>query len=143
MSGVIFWGVRSPLPTLTSFTTLPVLLLHGILCHSSIHFTIFRNIALKNLFLLIQRWKKTSNMEKHNLRVFIIYTHSLTGAVSLQLIVTSDEKIDTLVRTFKLCKKSLPTKVFFKNGKEKGLNVVINNNCLCISYVTPSMAMIT
>lgn len=57
--------------------------------------------------------------------------------MSLELIVTSDEKIDTLVRTFQFCKNSLPTKVFFKNGKEKGLNVVITNNCV------KSMAMIT
>ena len=50
----------------------------------------------------------SSNMEEHNLKVFIICTRSVAGALPLGLIICSDEKTETLIAAFAMYKESLP-----------------------------------
>ena len=38
----------------------------------------------------------TSNTEEHNLKVFIMCTHSIAGALPLSILITSDERESTL-----------------------------------------------
>ena len=61
----------------------------------------------------------SSNMEEHNLKVFIICTHSVAGALPLGLIICSDEKTDILIAAFAKYKESLPEGAFFRKGKGK------------------------
>lgn len=43
----------------------------------------------------------TSNTEEHNLKVFIMCTHSIAGALQLSFLITSDERESTLKQGFK------------------------------------------
>ena len=42
----------------------------------------------------------SSNMEELNLRVFLVVTHSVAGALPLGILIVSDERTSTLVRGF-------------------------------------------
>ena len=41
-------------------------------------------------------------MEEFNLRVFLMVTHSVLGALPLGIIITSDEKTETLIEAMEL-----------------------------------------
>lgn len=53
-------------------------------------------------------------MEEYNLRMFIMVTHSVCGALPLGMIVTSDEKNPTLVDALELDKLQHPTLAFME-----------------------------
>ena len=46
----------------------------------------------------------SSNMEEHNLKVFILCTHSVAGALPIGLILCSDENTETLEKALKMYK---------------------------------------
>ena len=50
----------------------------------------------------------SSNMDEHNLKVFVMCTLSVAGALPLALLITSDEKTETLVSAFGMLNKILP-----------------------------------
>ena len=58
----------------------------------------------------------SSNMEEHNLKVFMICTHSVVGGLPLGMIITSDETTETLVKAFNMFKSYLPEYAFFGKG---------------------------
>ena len=62
----------------------------------------------------------TSNLEEHNLRYFMIRTHSAARALLLAALVTSDEKEPTLTTALSLVKGCLPEDAIFGRGREKG-----------------------
>ena len=70
----------------------------------------------------------SSNMEEHNLKVFIICTHSVAGALPLGLIVCSDERTTTLVTAFEMYRNSLPDGSFYGKGIE-GPDIFMTDNC--------------
>ena len=55
----------------------------------------------------------SSNMEEHNLRVFVFCTHSVAGALPLGILITSDERTTTLVSGFALLRDCLPADASF------------------------------
>ena len=63
------------------------------------------------------------------MRVFLICTHSVIGALPLGLIITSDEKTDTLVKAFEMYKDILPVNAFFNHGKKIGPEIFMTDNC--------------
>ena len=87
----------------------------------------------------------SSNMEEHNLRVFMICTHSVTGALPLGLVITSDEKTETLIAAFEMYKESLPDGSFFGKGME-GPSIFMTDNCPeerdALSMVWPNATLI-
>ena len=70
----------------------------------------------------------SSNMDEHNLRIFLIVTHSVAGALPLGMLVTSDEQTETLEKAFELYKGILPERAFFGNAK-RGPDVFMTDNC--------------
>jgi len=70
----------------------------------------------------------SSNMEEYNLRVFIMVTHSICGALPLGIIVTSDETTDTLTDAFQLFKSSSSAFSFY--GSSAGPEVFMTDNCM-------------
>ena len=69
-------------------------------------------------------------MEESNLRVFLMVTHSVTGALPLGIIITSDEKTQTLIDALSLFKSSLPDYAFFGSSSDIGPKVIMTDNCL-------------
>ena len=69
----------------------------------------------------------SSNMDEHNLKVFIICTHSVTGALPLGLIITSDEKTTTLASAFTMYKQNLPDDAFYKRDMEGPISFMTDN----------------
>ena len=68
-------------------------------------------------------------MEEHNLRFFILCTHSIVGALPLGLIICSDEKTDTLIAAFEMYRDTLLDGAFFGKGKLTGPDVMLTDNC--------------
>ena len=69
-------------------------------------------------------------MEEFNLRIFLMVTHSVTGALPLGIIVTSDVKTQTLIDALSLFKSSLPDYAFFGSSPDIGPKVIMTDNCL-------------
>ena len=69
----------------------------------------------------------SSNMEEFNLRVFIVVTHSVCGALPLGIIFTSDEQGKTLQTAFELYKETVSPYGFY--GSLTGPSVVMTDNC--------------
>ena len=67
-------------------------------------------------------------MDEHNLKLFIICTHSVVGALPLGIIITSDETTETLVAAFSICQGMLPEDAFFYSGDD-GPAVFMTDNC--------------
>ena len=68
----------------------------------------------------------SSNMEELNLRVFLVCTHSPAGALPLGIMVTSDEKRETLEEGFKHLKNCMGDKAFFSALYPK---IFMTDNC--------------
>ena len=85
----------------------------------------------------------SSNMEEYNLRLFLIVTHSVLGALPLGILLTSDEKTQTLIDGFKLLKDCLPEYAFHNKGHP---DVAMTDNCSelhdALRYVWPDMNLI-
>jgi hypothetical protein len=69
-------------------------------------------------------------MEEFNLRVFLMMTHSVCGALPLAIIITSDETTQTLVTAFSQLKSPLPDDSFFCAPSGKGPRVFMTDNCM-------------
>ena len=70
----------------------------------------------------------SSNMEEYNLHVFIMVAHSVCGALPLGIIVTSDEKEQTLVDALQLYKSSMPDFGFY-GASLSGPRIFMTDNC--------------
>ena len=68
-------------------------------------------------------------MDEHNLRVIVMCTLSVAGALPLSIIITSDEKTETLISTFQMLKDVLLHGAFFNRGRETGLQMIMTDNC--------------
>ena len=71
----------------------------------------------------------TSNAEAHNLKIFLMCTHSVAGALPLGLPITSDEKESTLKCRFTMLKNCLPDDAFYGNGPMVGPKIILTDNC--------------
>ena len=71
----------------------------------------------------------TSNTEEHNLKVFMMCTHSVAGALPCGILITSDEKESTLKQGFVMLKSSLPEYAFNGRGPDAGPEVILTDNC--------------
>ena len=71
----------------------------------------------------------SSNMEEHNLKVFVVLTHSIAGGLPLGIIITSDETTPTLTKAFNKYRDILPDSAFFGKGKE-GPAIFMTDNCV-------------
>ena len=95
------------------------------------------HIYCRTLFCIIQiRQSKdlvfldsSSNMEEYNLRVFVMVTHSVCGALPLGIFVTSDEKEQTLQDALELFKSCLPEFAFHGASPDTGPKVFMTDNC--------------
>jgi hypothetical protein len=70
----------------------------------------------------------SSNMEELNLRVFIVCTHSVAGALPLGILIVSDERTATLVQGFTLLKNCMGENAFFCR-QSLGPMVIMTDNC--------------
>ena len=70
----------------------------------------------------------TSNTEEHNLKVFMMCTHSVAGALPCGMLITSDEKESTLKQGFMMLKSSLPEYAFNGRGPDAGPEVILTDN---------------
>lgn len=68
----------------------------------------------------------SSNMEEYNLRVFVMVTHSVCGALPLGIFITSDEKEQTLTNALEMFKSALPDFAFYG---APGPRVFMTDNC--------------
>nr|XP_047134882.1 uncharacterized protein LOC124812379 [Hydra vulgaris] len=66
-------------------------------------------------------------MDANNLRVFLLCTHSVAGALPLGLIICSDEKTDTLIKAFEAYKILLPENAFFNKGNQTGPDLMLTD----------------
>ncbi|XP_078686972.1 uncharacterized protein LOC144919399 [Branchiostoma floridae x Branchiostoma belcheri] len=71
----------------------------------------------------------TSNTEEHNLKVFMLCTHHVAGALPLGIVITSDEKEGTLCQGFQTLKSILPSHAFYGHGPDAGPDVILTDNC--------------
>lgn len=65
-------------------------------------------------------------MEEHNLRIFLLCTHSVAGALPLGIIITSDEQLETLIQALRMFKDMLPPHSFFGSAEP---DVFMSDNC--------------
>ncbi len=70
----------------------------------------------------------SSNMEELNLRVFLIVTHSVAGALPLGILIVSDERTSTLVQGFTFLKNCMGEGAFY-DRKDLGPMVIMTDNC--------------
>ena len=68
-------------------------------------------------------------MDEYNLRVFLMVTHSVIGALPLGIIITSNEQTETLVDALSLFKENLPDDAFWGASLEVGPQVTMTDNC--------------
>ena len=71
----------------------------------------------------------TSNTEEHNLKVFMMCTQRVSGALPCGILITSDEKENTLKQGFLMLKSSLPGYGFHGRGPDVGPEVIFTDNC--------------
>lgn len=67
----------------------------------------------------------TSNPKQHNLKVFIMCTHSIAGALPLSILITSDERESTL----EMLRSCLPDFAFPGRGPQLGRQDIFTDNC--------------
>ena len=83
-------------------------------------------------------------MEEYNLRLFLVVTHSVLGALPLGILITSDEKTQTLTDGFSLLKDCLPADRF--NNKSNP-DVAMTDNCPelhdALRHVWPEMNLVS
>lgn len=88
----------------------------------------------------------TSNTEEHNLKVFMMCTQSVAGALPCGILITSDEKESTLKQGFLMLKSSLPGNAFHGRGPDVGPEVILTDNCKeqrkALNTVWPSSTML-
>lgn len=56
-------------------------------------------------------------MDEHNLKFFVMCTLSVAGALPLSILITSDEKTETLISSFSMLKNILPENPFSTGAK--------------------------
>ena len=71
----------------------------------------------------------TSNTEEHNLKVFLMCTNNVSGALPLGILITSDEQERTLKQGFEMLRSCLPEYAFNGRGREQGPQVILTDNC--------------
>lgn len=71
----------------------------------------------------------TSNTEEHNLRVFVMCTHSVFEALPLGILITSDERERTLKQGFEMLRSCLPAFAFNGRGRIQGPQIILTDNC--------------
>ena len=71
----------------------------------------------------------TSNLEEHNLRFFLTCTHSPAGALPLGILITSDEKEETLATAFQMYYVILLENYFYDRGADLGPQRIMTDNC--------------
>ena len=69
----------------------------------------------------------TSNTDEHNLKVFLLCTHNVSGALPCGLVITSDEKENTVKLAFQMLSGCLSEYTFYGRGSTK---VILTDNCL-------------
>ena len=67
-------------------------------------------------------------MDDYNLKVFVMWTISVAGTLTLSILITSDEKTETLISVFSLLKNILPENAFFSRSKALGSALVMTDN---------------
>ena len=67
-------------------------------------------------------------MEELNLRVFLVCTHSVAGALPLGILIVSDERTATFVEGFTLLKNCMDENAFFGH-RSLGSMVIMTDNC--------------
>ena len=72
----------------------------------------------------------TSNTDEHNLKVFLLCTHNVSGALPCGLAITSDEKESTVKLAFQMLIDCLPEYAFYGRGSTTGPKVILTDNCL-------------
>lgn len=70
----------------------------------------------------------SSNMEELNLRVFLVVTHSVAGALPLGILIVSEERTSTLVQGFTFLKNCMGEGAFY-DRKDIGPMVIMTDNC--------------
>lgn len=68
----------------------------------------------------------SSNMEEYNLRVFVLVTHSVIGALPLGIFITSDEQKETLIFALGMFKAELPVDSFYGASWP---SIIMTDNC--------------
>ena len=71
----------------------------------------------------------TGDLEEHNLRFFLLCTHSIAGALPLGILITSDEKEETLRAGFAMLCVLLGDNSFYGKGAAVGPSIVMSDNC--------------
>ena len=70
----------------------------------------------------------SSNMEEYNLRIFVMVTHSVCGALPLGIFITSNEKEQNLTSALEMFKSTLPDFAFYGHlGQEVLLQITVMN----------------
>ena len=67
-------------------------------------------------------------MEGLNLRVFLVCTHSVAGALPLGILILNDERTSTLVQGFTFLKSFMGENAFYGH-KDLGPVVIMTDNC--------------
>lgn len=67
----------------------------------------------------------SSSMDRFNTSVFILSTHSVSSGIPLGVILTSDEREQTVLTGLELLKSVIPNNAFFGRGADNGPDVVM------------------
>ena len=67
----------------------------------------------------------SSSMDRFNTSVFILSTHSVSSGIPLGVILTSDEKEETILTGLQLLKKIVPKNAFFGKGADAGHDIIM------------------
>ena len=87
----------------------------------------------------------SSNMDEYHLRVFLVVTQSVIRALPLGLLITSDEKTETLIQGFTLLKHCFDENSFYSMGSD-GPEMGMTDNCTelrdALEKVFPNMKLL-
>ena len=87
----------------------------------------------------------TGNCESHNLKIFLMCTHSTVTALPLGLVVVQNEQESTLKLAFGMLKDCLPPAAFFNQGT-LGPEIILTDNCseeiIALKYTWPESKLL-
>ena len=70
-------------------------------------------------------YDSTSSMDRFNTSVFVLSTHSVASGIPLVVLLTSDEREETIQTGLQMLKSVFPGGAFYGKGSEAGPSVVM------------------
>ena len=72
---------------------------------------------------------RRSNTDENNLKAFVMCTLNVADALPLSILITSDEKTETVISAFSMLNNIIPEYAFPSLGKTLGAALIMTDIC--------------